>query len=289
MVEEQAEVRAFHGFIQIGVGEDDVGALASELERDALQVGFRGGFHDELAHFSGSGERDFIHIHVTCDGCAGRGAVSGEEVDHTFRESGFHDQLADAQCRKRRLLGRLHNNRISGCERGRELPGQHQHGEVPGNDLADNAYRFVPRIAEERAVDGNCFAVDLVGPSGEIAEAADGGCDVHCFRDADRFSVVQGFEGSQFVGVLFNQIGQAVQHAPAFGCGELAPRTMFEGAAGCFHSFFDVGCVGFRNLADFLASGRIDGCKSLAGFARDPAVVDQEFSRGHSDPAFSCR
>src|SRR5207249_7250093 len=37
LVEEEGEVRALDGGIQIGIGEDDVGTLAAQLERDALE------------------------------------------------------------------------------------------------------------------------------------------------------------------------------------------------------------------------------------------------------------
>ena len=73
VIEEEAEVRAFHGFVNVHVGEDDVGALAAEFQRDALEIGFRGGFHDEMADFGGTGEGHFIDIHMIGDGRAGGG------------------------------------------------------------------------------------------------------------------------------------------------------------------------------------------------------------------------
>ena len=44
-------MRAFDGRIHIGVGEDDVRALAAEFEGDPLQVALGRGFHDQLADF----------------------------------------------------------------------------------------------------------------------------------------------------------------------------------------------------------------------------------------------
>src|SRR6202008_770582 len=80
LVEEEGEVRAFDGFVHIGVGENDVGALAAELERDALEVGISSGAHDEVADFRGAGEGDFVYIHVTRDGGACGETVAGENV-----------------------------------------------------------------------------------------------------------------------------------------------------------------------------------------------------------------
>src|SRR5262249_39802825 len=49
LVEEQAEVSALDGGIDIGIGKDDVGALAAQFEADALEVALGGRLHDDLA------------------------------------------------------------------------------------------------------------------------------------------------------------------------------------------------------------------------------------------------
>ena len=49
LVEEQAEVGPLDGGVEVGVGEDDVGALAAQLQADALEVALGGGGHDGLA------------------------------------------------------------------------------------------------------------------------------------------------------------------------------------------------------------------------------------------------
>ena len=97
MVEEQSEVRALHCFIQIRVREHNVGTLAAQFQGDPLQVGFRGGFHDESSHFGGTGERYLIDVHVMRDGCAGRRTKSRQQVHHSFRKPCFHNQLTDTQ------------------------------------------------------------------------------------------------------------------------------------------------------------------------------------------------
>ena len=142
MIEEQPEVRALHRFIQIGIREYDVRALAAQLQRDALQIGLGGGLHDQMADFGGAGEGHLVHVHVVGDGRAGGGTESGQHVHDAFRESRFHDQLADAQRGQRRLLRRLHHHGVAGGQRRGQLPGLHQHGEIPGNDLPHHADRL---------------------------------------------------------------------------------------------------------------------------------------------------
>ncbi len=62
LVEEEGEVRAFDGGVEIGIGEDDVGAFAAEFEGDAFEVGASGGLHDELSDFGAAGEGDFVDV-----------------------------------------------------------------------------------------------------------------------------------------------------------------------------------------------------------------------------------
>src|SRR5258706_6509953 len=91
LIEEEREVCAFDGFVHVGVGEDDVGTLAAEFERDALEIGIGGGAHDEVADFGGAGEGDFVDVHMASEGRAGGWAVAGENVYDAWRESSFID------------------------------------------------------------------------------------------------------------------------------------------------------------------------------------------------------
>ena len=70
MVEEDRVGRALDR-AGVGVVEDDVGALAAELERDLVQVARRG-LHDQLADLGRAGERDLVHVVVGGQGGARR-------------------------------------------------------------------------------------------------------------------------------------------------------------------------------------------------------------------------
>ena len=59
VIEENRLGRAGNGVLQIGVGEDDVRALAAQLQRD-LAESFGRGLHDQLADFRRAGEGDLI-------------------------------------------------------------------------------------------------------------------------------------------------------------------------------------------------------------------------------------
>jgi hypothetical protein len=64
---------------------------------------------------------------------------------------------------------------------------------------------------------------------------------------------------------------------------------VFECGAGRFDGFLHFGGIGFGNPANFLPRGGIDRCEGFAGFACDPAIIDQKFGRGKSDGAFRGR
>ena len=69
---ENADGRAAHGRVQIGIGKHDVRRLAAELERDVLQrVG--GGPHDALARGRVARKRDLVDAGMLDDGLADGG------------------------------------------------------------------------------------------------------------------------------------------------------------------------------------------------------------------------
>ena len=98
LVEVQPEHRAFERGIQVGVGEDDVRALAAELERDPLE-GVGGARHDDPADLGRAGEGDLVDARVLDERRAGRLAIAGDDVDDARREAGLQGQLAQAQAR----------------------------------------------------------------------------------------------------------------------------------------------------------------------------------------------
>src|SRR6185312_5995142 len=289
VIKEEAEVGSFDRFVDIRIGEHDVGALAAELESDALQVRFRGGFHNEVADFGGTGEGDFIDIHVAGERAAGGGTKAREEIDDAFRKSRFDNELTDAEGGERRLLGRLHHDGVAGCQRGGELPGLHQQGKVPWNDLPDDANGLVARVAEVIVADRNGFAVDFIGPAGEVAVAINGCGYVNGLCDLDGLAVIERFQLGEFVGMFFHEVGQFVKEAATFGGGNFAPGAALESVAGGFDGEIDVSGVGLRHLADFFAGGRIEGGEGAAGEGVSPFVVDKKLCCGDGNAKLAGR
>ena len=93
-----------------------------------------------------------VDVHVRAHGRADGVAVADDEVDNTRREAGLVDERAGAKGSERSELGRLEDNRVPRRQRGADLPGKHEEGEVPGDDLADDTDRLVAGIGKLRLV-----------------------------------------------------------------------------------------------------------------------------------------
>src|ERR1043165_668596 len=132
--------------------------------------------------------------------------ITGNDVDDTFRESRFLDQLPEFHRADRCLLGRFENNRVSCSERRCEFPCCHQERKVPGNDLATNANRLAQRVVEHLAGHWNRLAFDLRGPTREVLEILDYLRQIDVKRFFDRLAIVGGFEGGEIGSVLLDQL-----------------------------------------------------------------------------------
>ena len=105
------------GQLHVGVGEDDVGALAPELERDPLHlVGTAG--HDGPPDLGRAGEADLAHGRVGHEALPDHAALAGQDLEDPFGESGLQGQLSDAQRAERGQLGRLEDHGVAGGQRG---------------------------------------------------------------------------------------------------------------------------------------------------------------------------
>ena len=83
------------GLLQVGVGEDDVGRLAAELERDALDR--RGGArHDPLPDLGRAGEADLGDVRMLDEPLADDRSLADDDVQDAFRDAGLERELAEA-------------------------------------------------------------------------------------------------------------------------------------------------------------------------------------------------
>ena len=148
-----------------------------------------------------------VNATLSSPGCAARAApvvpAPGHHVDHARRQVGLGDQLGEQERRERRGLGGLQHHRVAAREGGRDLPGRHQEGEVPGDDLPHHPER-ARRHPRHRVL-------ELVGPAGVVEEVGRGQRHVDVARLADRLAAVDRLQHRELARAVLQQAGQAEQ------------------------------------------------------------------------------
>ena len=130
-VQEDRGQREVERHLEVGVGEDDVGVLAAELERDLLH-GAGGGGHDPPAGRQAAGERDQVDARVLGERRAG--ARPRRRARGCRRPAG---RPASSSSRIRwiavcgRELAGLEHEGVAGRQAGRDLPGGLEQRVVP--------------------------------------------------------------------------------------------------------------------------------------------------------------
>jgi hypothetical protein len=135
VVEEDTEVDPRDGILDIGILKDDIRTLATQLERDLLQVRPCGGLHDLAADNGATGESNLVYVHVGGERSTGDLAETGENIDDTRWESGLLDELSGIEGTKRGLFGGLEDHGVTAGDGWTNFPCPHKEGEVPWDNL----------------------------------------------------------------------------------------------------------------------------------------------------------
>ncbi len=110
------------------------------------------GLGDHAAGAGGAGEGDLGDALAGGQRHAGFAAKAVDDVEHAgWQQVG--DQFDQDQQADGGGLGRLEHDAVAGANGGGHLPGRHQDGEVPGNDLAHDAQRFLEVVGHGVVVD----------------------------------------------------------------------------------------------------------------------------------------
>ena len=155
------------------------------------------------------------------------------------------------------MFGRLHHDGVACGQCRAPFPGHHQHGKIPGNNLAADSDGFPTRAAEVVAADGDRVALNFVGPATVVAQTVDDERQVSGARIADGFAIVERFEGRQFVEVLFDQIRKPREQSAAVSGVHPGPWTGLEGGARRVHGQIHVRRVPLCHLTDDLLCRRV--------------------------------
>lgn len=273
VVEKDTEVGPGDGVINICIIEDDVGRLAAQLQRDLLQVALRGGLEDGAANSGRTREGDLVDAHVRCDGGTRNATKTGDDVDHTRRESRLLAQLSRVESRQRSLLSCLEDDGVTGCNGGTDLPRPHHQREVPGDDLTADTDGLMSSIGHVVRVRVNRLTRNLVCPTAVVADASRRVGDVD-LGEEERLAVVEGLNGGEDISIPLHQVGQLDQHATPVGWGRVLPAAL-ECLAGSSDGNIH---ILLRSLMDGDNGLLIVGVDSLEGLVLDtlhPLTIDE--------------
>ena len=140
-------------------------------------------------------------------------AVARDNIDYAGRQRDLLQHLGKEQSGEGSELGRFQHDRVAGGECRSNLPGEHQQREIPWDDLAANADRFV---ADE------CFVPQL-RPTGVMIEVTGDQWNVDVARFTNRFSVVQALQDGKQSGMLLDLSRDRIKIPGALVAGECRP------------------------------------------------------------------
>ena len=274
-VQEDGGEGEVEGHLEVGVGEDDVGVLAAQLEGDLLDRGRGGGHHPPAGH-QAAGERDQVDARVLDQ--RGRGVRTGaeDEVADAGGQAGLLEQPHQDDAGVRRQLARLEHERVAGREAGRDLPGGLEERVVPGRDQRADPERLVDDAAE------HVLAAGVDDPSGVLGRDAavvpehrDHVGDVVLALDQPLAGVAR--LGQRHLGdVALEEVGHPQQQVAPLAGGGRRPRPVVEGVVRRTDGGPRVVGAGLVDLGHEGAVGRAaDGAAAACGRAR-PSPVDVE-------------
>ena len=272
LIDKDAEEGAIDGGFPIRAIEENVGRLAAEFERDALES-VRCALDDHFSDCGAAREGDFVHASMRNERGSRRFAKAVHDVDDAGRQAQFFKPTGDFHHGERRLLRGLKDTGAA-CSDGRsELPRSHDQRIIPGNNLSSDADGFAQ--SKTQGVCGNGIDVpeNFVREAGVIFETSCGIGDVVLGFD-DGLAGIPAFELGKLGSVGANFLRKLVEDAAAVGGSGLSPGAGVESGARGFDGAIDIGGRARRDVRDHLFGGRIVDRKHFTGRTFNPLAID---------------
>lgn len=270
--------------LDVGVGEDDVGALAAEFEGHALEEARSPG-HDLLADAGGAGEDDLGDARVFDQCLTGDVAGARQYLEQMLGQPCLQGEFGQPQGGQRGGLGGLEEYGVACRQRRRGAPGGDGHGEVPRGDDADDAERFEEGDVEPARDRDLAAGQALHSPGGVVEEVADvarlpAGV-------AEGVARLLHLQPGEFLDVVIDDGGEAAQQPRAVGGGRRRPPAL--GAGGPYDGRVDLGGAGRGHGGDDLLGRRVEDLMGvgLVGHGGVPHMRSKERRSSQSVTAAS--
>ena len=160
--------RLAHGMFEVGVGEDEEGALAPELKGHRSPA--RAAHARDLAAGRGRAGEGHLVDPAVRDERASRVGAAGHDVEDSGRQARLAREDCVVEGRKARERRRLHHRRVPRRERVRGLLRDLEEGRVPGGERPDDAVWLEDRRREDVAPERHHPPFELVRRARAVLE-----------------------------------------------------------------------------------------------------------------------
>ena len=224
------------GSLDVCIVEHDDRRLAAEFEVHALER-----LRRRLGDFDSRADRPGDRHHRRCvvgDHLAARVSVAAHHVEDPVGQE-LRCNLGQQRSRCRSRVGRLQHHRVSGGDRGSELPHGHHHRVVPRSNLRAHPHRLsTDHRGHVAHVFGSGLALEHAGRACEEPNLVDHRRDLLRPGQLHRLPGVGDLGGEHFVGTSLDRVGDAVEGERTLRRCRLAPRL--ERRRGRAHCIVDV-------------------------------------------------
>ena len=284
-MEEDGRERVVDGRGEVGVGEDNVGVLAAQLERDLLHRGGGVG-HDAPTRDDTTGEGHHVDSRMGSERCACSATRPEDEIAHACRETGLLEETHEMNRGARRQLARLQHEGASGRECGSDLPGCLEERVVPRSDESTHADgRIVDARAHIRVarIDDTAAECVALSEARKITERLRHISDVVLGLD-QALAGVEGLQTGDDVDIALEEIRDTGEQPAPLGDGDARPATMVECRTCGEDGALGVDSRRLIDDADDLPVSRASDLARAALGGRDPGTVDVEIRHRPSLP-----
>src|SRR6266699_2147286 len=166
--------------VQVGVIKYDEGGFTTQLEREFFARACCG-TAEHATNIGRTGEGNLVYAGMEHEGITDLRGFTRQDVDHARRQADLLYYLGKFERGQRCVARGLQHDGIAHCQRGRDFPGKHEQGEIPGDDLPDDAHGFVAGEFRGHELRPACVIVEVAGDERdvEVARLADGLAIIH--------------------------------------------------------------------------------------------------------------
>ena len=183
-------------------------------------------------------------------------AIACNNVDNALGNTRLATNISEEKSGQRSILRRLQDHSIAHSNRRRDLPRQHQQGEIPRDNLSANAQRLSVRQLAFHQLRHARMIVKMPLHEGDINVAT----------LADRLAVVEGLKHRKKAAVFLQQTGNRVKYPRPPMASEFLPFGL--GFACRLNGQINVGGTALSKRSQRLSVGRVTAQKALARFGK---------------------